>query len=160
MESSTGECADRYHGVVREMDELKIRQMLHGRWIISLGGLTYAVAPILTWLQVLVMGKPHLIHVLNGHGDSGVTVWLVVVSGVSVAVVGMTRMRASVVAGIALVVGVAGATTTIVFLIATIREAGQVAGLFGPWAALLGAIAMITGGTLARASHGGAYDGR
>lgn len=119
-----------------------------GRVAVGCGGLALAGAPMVTWLQVVLMGKPHLFHVLNIHGDSGVVVWLAVFIGLSVSIMALTNIAARVLGFFAATVGALGVIAVVVFLTTVGENSEMTFFLCGPWIALLGCVSLVTGGIM------------
>lgn len=94
------------------------------------------------------MGKPHLFHVLNVHGDSGVAAWLVVLIGISIGIVSLTHAHVTTVAVVALVVGLIGATVVAIFFSAITQNSEITIDLCGPWIAWLGCGSLVVGGMM------------
>jgi hypothetical protein len=111
-----------------------------------------AVAPFVTWANVVLLGSLNLFQIYSVNGDPAVLPWLVVIAAVVAGVLSLTSTPGARVVGI--VVGfVAGGIGTLwgIGLAHSINEAGGLATLgVGPFLALAGAITMIVAGFMAR----------
>jgi len=120
--------------------------------MIALGGIALAISPFLTWVNAVLLGGIDLFNALQITGHSEAPGWIAVATGAAVAWIGWTSSRLRVVKATSICIGLIAGAGSIWTLITLTRDSRVVYGLahvsYGPWVAILGCAAILSGGLL------------
>jgi hypothetical protein len=120
--------------------------------MIALGGIALAISPFLAWVNAVLLGGIDLFNALQITGHSESPAWIAVLSGAAAAWLGWTSRHLRVVKAISICIGLIAGAGSIWMLIAITRDTRVVDGLaqvsYGPWVAILGCAAVLSGGLL------------
>ncbi|MGA8745539.1 MAG: hypothetical protein WB507_06720 [Solirubrobacterales bacterium] len=120
--------------------------------MIALGGIALAVSPFLTWVNALLFGGIDLFNALLITGHSQAPAWLATISGSAAALIGWTGHRLLVVKTTTVFIGLISVAGSIWALLSLTHDSQVVDGFaqvsYGPWVAILGAAAVLSGGLL------------
>jgi hypothetical protein len=126
------------------------------RALVGFGAVALAISPLLSWVNVVLLGSLNLFQLSQAAGHSRGLAWSAVLVGGASALGAWTASTRSRLRLIGAVVGLGAGLVAVLALVNMVHDVRQAHGLarvsYGPWVAIFGCVAMVVGGWMSKAA--------